>query len=375
MTTPNPTFLDYITDESFRRSLVADHGEMTAALGNKCWKAVQVLAGSIIEAILLDYLLGIKTDDSKIPAILKLDLDKAVEQCKSGGILNTETASLCVVVKNYRNLIHPGRAKRLDEEVTEEKAIIASTLVRMVAADIARKRKETYGYTGEQILDKITKDPDAFIEMWASLQSKVNKHESDRLLLKLLPEMNFNLRNTWYTVETEYQHNLKQKLRCIHHCYRTLTEIAEYATQQSVLKQYLSILHEGTEAARTFYEEGLLPDCLFKIAIGNERDTIKRYMLERLKRGVSGDLLAHTREFGGWLMDEDFHDLLSIAIATHAAHEGDMQIWLDVWVERCGTDSRNRFVEYLNEVKGRYGVSLSLSDKIQKVCNMIYIPF
>ena len=50
-----PSF-DFITTKPFRESLEADYAEMGRSAESKNWKAVQVLAGSIVECLLIDYL-------------------------------------------------------------------------------------------------------------------------------------------------------------------------------------------------------------------------------------------------------------------------------------------------------------------------------
>src|SRR4051812_35001496 len=118
MTKTTPTFFNHITDEELRLSLIEDHREIEAALTASCWKTVMVMAGSIIEAVLIDYLLSLHPyDAAKQEAVLKYDLGKAVDECKTGGILSEKTAQLCIVVKGFRNLIHPGRVKRLKEKI------------------------------------------------------------------------------------------------------------------------------------------------------------------------------------------------------------------------------------------------------------------
>ncbi len=47
---------DFISGEEFRESLDADYHELNSAMEVHAWKAVHVLAGSIIEALLVDYL-------------------------------------------------------------------------------------------------------------------------------------------------------------------------------------------------------------------------------------------------------------------------------------------------------------------------------
>ena len=103
---------DFIVDRDMRTSLDSDWRELEAAFQNSAWKAVHVLAGSIVEAMLVDHLLSIGFQ-KKDP--LKMSLDEAIGACKAEGILTDKSAELSTVIRRFRNLIHPGRAIRLAE--------------------------------------------------------------------------------------------------------------------------------------------------------------------------------------------------------------------------------------------------------------------
>ena len=69
MTRPNErasTLFNFITTRDFRTSLENDYKELCSCLETGCWKAAHVLAGSIVEAVLIDYLVatGFHTKDA-----------------------------------------------------------------------------------------------------------------------------------------------------------------------------------------------------------------------------------------------------------------------------------------------------------------------
>src|SRR5947209_3270960 len=120
----------FVTDDDLRASLDADYAELTKAVSGGLWKSAHVLAGSIIEAVLIDYLLAVRHKNLGDDELLKFDLGKAITACRDEGILTEETVNLCTVVRQYRNLIHPGRVKRLSVEVDEQRATVAFSLVK-----------------------------------------------------------------------------------------------------------------------------------------------------------------------------------------------------------------------------------------------------
>jgi len=93
---------DFISDENFRSSLETDFAEIKKCIDVKAWKAVHVLAGSIIEAVLIDYLLA-EGHVNRAEA-LKMDFGKAITLGKDKNILSPKTTDLTSVIKEYRNL-------------------------------------------------------------------------------------------------------------------------------------------------------------------------------------------------------------------------------------------------------------------------------
>jgi hypothetical protein len=97
---------------------------MQSCARNQAWKAVHVLAGSIVEAVLADYLIS---TGQKSPDPLEMGLAQLIAACKKAGVLNQRTAELSGALKAYRNLIHPGRARRIGEEADADVADVAQS--------------------------------------------------------------------------------------------------------------------------------------------------------------------------------------------------------------------------------------------------------
>lgn len=146
---------DFITDDELRFILAADYKEMRNCADSKAWKAVHVLAGSIIEAVVLDYLIA----EKHLPhdKAMKLELSPAIDLAADKGILSEKLRSLSVIIKNYRNLVHPGRSVRLKDSPDDKNSNIAIALVEMICEELS-DRKASHGYTAEQIISKIRRD-------------------------------------------------------------------------------------------------------------------------------------------------------------------------------------------------------------------------
>ena len=48
---------DFIADDEFRESLASDYRELETCVEHEAWKAAHVIAGGIVETLLVDYLL------------------------------------------------------------------------------------------------------------------------------------------------------------------------------------------------------------------------------------------------------------------------------------------------------------------------------
>jgi hypothetical protein len=131
-----PHGLDFIADDEFRGILLRDLGSTEEALANNEYKAATVLAASVIEALLLWALSqpSRKTPVDASKAGSKLlgnasrwgcaasvpsdapeygDLGSYLDIVQEiGGVIPKDTFALANTARNFRNLIHPGRAQR-----------------------------------------------------------------------------------------------------------------------------------------------------------------------------------------------------------------------------------------------------------------------
>jgi hypothetical protein len=128
---PTTTELLFITDLELRNSIRQDVGAATRALLNNEWKAATVLAGAAIEALLhwrlqqpppsateIDSAVMSLTGTRKLPFadIDRWDLDQFIEVAAKLNLLEPDPVSAVKLAKNFRNLIHPGRAARLGQK-------------------------------------------------------------------------------------------------------------------------------------------------------------------------------------------------------------------------------------------------------------------
>jgi hypothetical protein len=151
--------LDFITDEQFRGMLLRDIGSTEEALGNNEYKAAAVLAGSVIEAVLLwalraDNPNAVRSTIEKLQKKLKnVPVDDLTDRrwglreflivVREREILDDRTTKIAELAQDFRNLIHPGKEVRDKEVPSREMARLASGAISYVVKRVATWARET----------------------------------------------------------------------------------------------------------------------------------------------------------------------------------------------------------------------------------------
>lgn len=118
--------LAFINDARFRESIARDVDSLDGLFRDGEWKAVTVIGGSVVEALLLAVLLDpaneprataeaarrFKEGDRRWEKTLdSLDLWQLVELARHLRIIGNNVANVCDGARDFRNLIHPGRER------------------------------------------------------------------------------------------------------------------------------------------------------------------------------------------------------------------------------------------------------------------------
>ena len=249
---------DFVVGDDFRDGLRADYAEMTAAAAAGLWKAAHVLAGSIVEAVLIDSIAGATlSDKSKGIDPLKLDLGGALKVCRDENILSARVVNLCDVVRDYRNLIHPGRAARLGKSVDEESAKIAVSLVGMVAKAVGNSRAETLGLTGEQLVGKLRTDASS-TSILGHLVRELDNGQAERLLTKVIP-------TAYLEAPEDYSTDAFRTRLAV--AYRTVFDTTTPAAKEKAAAKYLAVIREDADFVVEAWEtEFLQPSMLVHLS-------------------------------------------------------------------------------------------------------------
>ena len=143
--------LSFITDDELKESLRRDISAVNSALSNGEWKAATVLGGSVVEALLLWALQQRDSVEVQVTVkkfvtnkvlkdpggdLKKWHLSAYIEVAAELKVIGQATTTQAKLAKDYRNLIHPGRAERLGQVCNRGTALTAVAALEQVVDDL-----------------------------------------------------------------------------------------------------------------------------------------------------------------------------------------------------------------------------------------------
>ncbi len=176
---------DFIEDSSYKHILNRDYKELEICLNSKAHKAVMVLCGSILELLLIETLIYFDDHNSKKNDYTNLHLNDLLSKSKEKGLISENSFYLSYVVKDFRNLIHPGREIRKGEIPDEDTSQICVSLLRKISNELRLKFKANTQGDAEKILFKIQFEFIS-IDTFLNLISRLNKTEKKKLFYGLI---------------------------------------------------------------------------------------------------------------------------------------------------------------------------------------------
>ncbi len=293
---PMSTF-DFISVAELRGSLEGDYREMRAALETSAWKAVQVLAGSIVEAVLIDYLVSTAHPARPKKDPLKYDLSEAIGVCRAEDAISSRTADLCSVIRSYRNLIHPGRQVRLGEAPpSENSARIALSVVDLILDEIARIRRQTLGLTAEQLASKVERDPDV-LAILKHLLADTTPQQLERLLTEVLPSRYADLQH-----EEDFVQPVLERLS---KAYRMALDAASDDLKRRVAEGFVRVLREADGDEVSMYSSTFFKATDLEYVPANHQPMVRHHLLGRVPSAHTADSMRTVHGIAKYLAPED----------------------------------------------------------------------
>jgi hypothetical protein len=300
-----PSF-DFITGDEFRESLKADEKELRSAISAHAYKTVHVLAGSIVEAMLADALAGTDFEKRSKKKVTELMLSDLVDGARQEHILSDAIADLCSAVREFRNLIHPGRVIRLQTRVTADGANIAASLIEVIAGELADRRAASYGLTAEQIVTKLESDATK-LHILPDVLRAASEIEIQRLLIHVLPA-----RYAEADAEGTYQSHLLTET--LQRAYRISFERAPIPIREAVSAEFVRILKDEGGPIVEMHETAFFRGADLKYLSVTDRSIVKRHLLGQIGKAPSQPLLDAATGIGGYLAPAEQDKLVDGAV-------------------------------------------------------------
>jgi hypothetical protein len=315
---------NFIVIPELRQCLESDYRELRACLKAEAWKAVHVLSGSIVEAVLIDALGGAGMDHRKLES---MEFGQLITHAKDKGILPDEAVDLSTVIRKYRNLIHPGRLKRLEKTTDSSGAIVAAEVVEIITKEVARRKQETYGYTAEQLLARLQSGESA-LPLVSHLLRDSPDPEVERLLTVVLPDAYMHA----LADSTSSAENNKHLAAC----YREVFDAASETVKTNVMKDVHRVYRKEGEPVVVIYEEAFLKGA--HLMYLNERETtfIKAHLLPRISEQSLPRIVRALTGIGQFLNPSEATTLVA-------------ELWSIVQGAEDNTIARKANVRLLNE--------------------------
>jgi hypothetical protein len=156
---PETHELSFIGDADLREALRRDLSATNDAFVNGEWKAATVLAGSILEALLLWAIQTIDPPKIEVARQAAVDsrllrkkptpdpnewhLPEYIEVAFKLELIQEPTANQTRLAKDFRNLIHPGKSVRLGQECNKGTALAAAAAIEFVTADLTKRLSQS----------------------------------------------------------------------------------------------------------------------------------------------------------------------------------------------------------------------------------------
>lgn len=296
---------DFVSDEKFRFSLEKDYQELTSSLKNSAWKAAHLLAGSIIEAILIDYLLATGLQRAHL---LNMTLEDVISLSAEKGALSEKTEYIAYTIKSYKNLIHPDRTIQLGENTGEGSAKLVQALVDIITKEIAEAKKKLYGYTAEQIINRILKDSSTNAVL-PYLLKNTSEFEKKRLLMEVIPQKYID-----YLEKTEL--GVTNSLSALSKSFSIMFNNTNDQTKKDVAANFVKIIQDE-KAYQLYIHQNEFFKGHFLAYLNTENSKIvKKWLFSVLEEQVNKSILKTLDGIGEFIEIEDVHNFINPIILS-----------------------------------------------------------
>ena len=130
-----------------RHFLKRDYQDIQKCFGAECWKAVVILCGGCLEAILYDVLKqseaqAVQSNKHGRGTLKEWTLENHIEVATDLGLITKGVGSFSHSLRDYRNLVHPLKEIRGDYKIQREEANASFESLKMAIRDLEETTRE-----------------------------------------------------------------------------------------------------------------------------------------------------------------------------------------------------------------------------------------
>lgn len=274
---------NFISDNSYKKILIRDYNEIELAIKNNAIKSAAVISGSIVEALLTDFLKDnglttVKVTDNENKPIFKKDgqtqaskkiseagLNNLINECYNTKYISLKTYHLMHYLRDYRNYIHPDKEIRAEISFPDTSAEIFLTIVDLVLYEISEKSSEKFGQTSEQLLNYIIINNDSNVLFHHLIEKSRSYEHIEDLLLKRIPQKIYSMKeqinnlhiviNDNYADQDDYNNieALNNSTERLQYCYNLALKKIENKSIKKLALEYLRVITFENSEYKSIY--------------------------------------------------------------------------------------------------------------------------
>ncbi len=285
---------DFIASDQMRACLQRDAEELIACLRAGAWKAAHVIAGSLIQATLVDYLAN--SGHAGAGQAARLGFTELLEICRAKEILSARTVELAGFLRPWDEYLSPAAAVRTAATADETSARIAQAVLEIVINEVSSRCREQFHYTAEQAVAKVLSDPtsDAIL---GYLVTKISRTEMERLLLDVLPK-------TYLDTLRQEGGNAGPALHRLERCYRLAVDAAPEEVKRAAARRFVDVLENESEFVVQTYQWHFFRGGDLAYLEPEQRAMVVAHLLAVLQQRAPAALAAACEGIGPYLESE-----------------------------------------------------------------------
>ncbi len=284
---------EFIASDEMRACLQRDAEELIACMRAGAWKAAHVIAGSLIQATLWDYLSG---EGRLAGGAGGLGLAELLAVCREQGVLSQRTVDLAGFLRPYEEFLSPSEAVRTAAQADETSARIAQALLEIVINEVSARRRERFHYTADQAVAKVLSDPTS-AAILGHLVTKISRAETERLLLESLPK-------AYFDAAKQDDGSDPAVLARLARCFRLAFDAAPEDLKRRVARRFVDVIENESEYVVQTYQVNFFSGGDMAFLGREQRALVLTHLLAVLQKRVTAPLARAVAGIGPYLEAE-----------------------------------------------------------------------